>query len=128
MKFSIEHLDAHSIRVRAPLEPNINIHGTGFAGSIYGVGILTGWALCQHLINISAVPAELVVGKAEITYHSPVTTDLVCSSGVEYSELQHFTDKLVAGRTARLPLEVSIGEAPAASLQALFFAKPKSRA
>ncbi len=127
MQFQINHLDQQSIRVMAPLRPNINIHGTGFAGSIYGVGILTGWALCQHLINLSGVPAELVVGKADITYHSPVTGDLYCESFVDDSELQRLTDKLTAGRTAKLALQVEIGETPAATLQALFFAKPLSK-
>lgn len=127
MKFQINHLDESSIRVVAPLEPNINIHGTGFAGSIYGVGILTGWALCQHLINLSGQPAELVVGKAEITYHSPVTGDLYCESLVDESEQLQLTKKLQAGRTAKLPLQIQIGEAPAATLQALFFAKPSAK-
>ena len=127
MQFQINHLDQHSIRVMAPLQPNINIHGTGFAGSIYGVGILTGWALCQHLINLSGVPAELVVGKADITYHSPVNGDLYCEALLDESELEQLTSKLQAGRTAKLPLQIQIGEAPSATLQALFFAKPESR-
>ena len=125
MQFGINHLDDRSIRVHAPLQPNINIHGTGFAGSIYGVAILTGWALCQHLINNCGVAAELVVGKAEIVYHAPVTGDLVCRSELATTEVEQFADRLNAGRTAKLPLLVEVGEAPAASLQALFFAKLK---
>lgn len=124
MQFQIHHLDENSIRVFAPLSPNINIHGTGFAGSIYGVGILTGWALCQHLINRSGVNAELVVGKAEITYHCPVTEDLECQAAVERDDITQFEKKLNSGRTAKLPITVSIAESPAATLQALFFAKP----
>ena len=125
MQFDIDFLDGHSIRVNAPLEPNVNIHGTGFAGSIYGVAILTGWALCQHLINNSGVASELVVGKAEIVYHAPVTGDLFCRCELAQDEVEQFADRLTAGRTAKLPLLVEVGEAPAASLQALFFAKPK---
>ncbi len=125
MQFSIDHLDDRSIRVSAPLEPNINIHGTGFAGSIYGVAILTGWALSQHLINNSGVHAELVVGKAEITYQSPVTTELLCRADLEISEVREFTERLLAGRTAKLALQIVVGERPSASLQALFFAKPQ---
>ena len=46
MQFHIEALSLDAIEVVAPLPPNVNIHGTGFAGSIYSVAVLTGWALC----------------------------------------------------------------------------------
>ena len=126
MQFQINHLDDQSIQVQAPLPPNINIHGTGFAGSIYATGILTGWALCQHLINASGEAAELVVGKAEITYHSPVKGDLVCKSSVSDADLALFSERLQAGRTAKLSLDITVGETPSATIQALFFAKPAS--
>jgi hypothetical protein len=51
MQFSIKVLNQDEIQVSAPLEPNINVHGTGFAGSIYSAAILTGWALCTHVIG-----------------------------------------------------------------------------
>ena len=124
MQFQIDHLDNRLIRVHAPLQPNINIHGTGFAGSIYATGILTGWALCQHLIHGTGESAELVVGKAEITYHSPVTGDFSCTSSVTDADLELLAARLQAGRTAKLPLTIQIGEAPSATIEALFFAKP----
>ena len=45
VQFHIAELDGQSIRVAAPLAPNINVHGTGFAGSLYALGILTAWAM-----------------------------------------------------------------------------------
>ena len=39
MQFSIDYLQVDEIRVSAPLQPNINVHGTGFAGSIYSMAI-----------------------------------------------------------------------------------------
>ena len=80
MQFNIEALSLDSIRVSAPLEPNINIHGTGFAGSLYSIGILTGWALATHVMDELEMKAELVVGKAEIKYRAAVTSALICVS------------------------------------------------
>ena len=37
MGYEIRALDARAITVGAPLAPNINIHGTGFAGSQYAL-------------------------------------------------------------------------------------------
>ena len=45
MQVRVEHLDGESIRLTAPFEPNRNIHGTGFAGSLYTLCVLTGWGL-----------------------------------------------------------------------------------
>ena len=42
MQFSIASLSRESILVTAPLAPNVNIHGTGFAGSIYSLAVLSG--------------------------------------------------------------------------------------
>ena len=35
MQFSIKVLSQDEIQVSAPLEPNINVHGTGFAGIVF---------------------------------------------------------------------------------------------
>ena len=47
MEFEIAELTPNLIRVQAPLAPNVNVHGTGFAGSIYSIAVLAGWALCR---------------------------------------------------------------------------------
>ena len=62
MQFSIDLMDQDSIHVSAPLEPNVNIHGTGFAGSIYSLAVLTGWSLCTHIMDELVMDGELVVG------------------------------------------------------------------
>ncbi len=37
--------DGESLAVSAPLAPNINLHNTMFAGSIYTLATLTGWGM-----------------------------------------------------------------------------------
>ena len=61
------------------IEPNINIRSTGCAGSIYSLGVLTGWALCTHIMDELGIEAELVVARAEIRYRAPVNGELECS-------------------------------------------------
>jgi hypothetical protein len=42
------------IRTAIPLSAAMQfsiVHGTGFAGSIYSAAILTGWALCTHVMD-----------------------------------------------------------------------------
>jgi thioesterase domain-containing protein len=128
MQFSIDSLELNAIEVSAPLPPNVNIHGTGFAGSIYSVAVLTGWALCTHILDEMKVDAELVVAKAEIRYRAPVTGELRCTSGADEVQRASFLRDIEQRGKGVLPLEIKVGERPAAVLQATFCAIARSRA
>ena len=122
MQFTIESLDNEAIRVTAPLEPNINIHGTGFAGSIYSVAVLTGWALATHILEDAGLEAELVVAKAEIRYRAPVTGELNCATTVDTGVRDAFLRATREQGKGLLRLEIAVGEAPQAVLAATFCA------
>ena len=122
MGFAIDSLTGNKITVKAPLAPNVNIHGTGFAGSIYSLAVLTGWGLTTHLISESGIAAELVVGKADILYQSPVKGDLNCYCQVGDAEREQFLKILQDKGKARLRLQVTVGEPAAAILNGVFFA------
>ena len=125
MQFSIESLDLDAIHVSAPLEPNVNIHGTGFAGSIYSVAVLTGWALCTHIINELELDAELVVGSAEIRYRAPATGSLECRCQCDSAQRDAFQQSLRDKGRGKLLLEINVGEAPQAILQGTFYASAR---
>jgi thioesterase domain-containing protein len=122
MQFSIIELNPYSIIVGAPLQPNINIHGTGFAGSLYSVAILTGWALSTHIMSLHDMAGELVVGKAEIKYRAPVTDDFICRAMVSETDSQIFQKDFESSGKARLNLTVDIGDGPNAVVQGLYIA------
>ena len=122
MQFSIDHLDLDDIRVSAPLSPNTNIHGTGFAGSLYSVAVLTGWALCMHIIDESGIDAELVVARAEIAYHAPVVSDIECRCSTSEAQRDEFLKVFRRRGKGRLVLDIAIGDLPQASLHATFVA------
>lgn len=125
MQFSIESLDLDSIRVSAPLAPNVNIHGTGFAGSLYSLAVLTGWALCTHLLEALDLDAELVVGKAEIRYRAPVTGAIECSCQASAQQRAEFEQGVREQGKGRMLLEVRVGDVPQAVLSATYVALAK---
>ena len=65
----------------APLSPNANIHGTGFAGSLYAAAVLAGWGWVElHARRCAGAPlanAAVVVRSASIRYKAPVAADFV---------------------------------------------------
>lgn len=122
MQFTIESLDSGAIRVSAPLPPNVNIHGTGFAGSIYSVAVLTGWALATHMLEEAGLDAELVVARGDIRYRAPVTGDLHCATAAADEDREKFLRDTDERGKGILQLEINVGEAPQAILSATFCA------
>ena len=122
MQFSISNLSLDAIQVAAPLEPNINIHGTGFAGSIYSVGVLTGWALCTHIMDELGIEAELVVARAEIRYRAPVSGDLECSCKCSAAQRESFSRGMDEVGKGKLLLDIEVGGDRQAVLQATYIA------
>lgn len=122
MQFSIDELEPGAIRVSAPLEPNINIHGTGFAGSIYSLAVLTGWALCTHILENANVDAELVVARGEIRYRAPVTGELRCTTEADARARDAFLQTTRDEGKGLLRLDINVGDAPQAILTATFCA------
>lgn len=118
MQFRIVSLTENAIAVSAPLAPNVNVHGTAFAGSLYAVGILTAWGLAAHLIERAGLDADLVVAEATIRYRAPVDGDIVSSCEVDPAAAAEFTGRLASDGRARLALIVDLGEPSAATISA----------
>lgn len=124
MQFSIAELSKYSIFVQAPLSPNVNIHGTGFAGSLYSLAVLSGWAMVTHIINSQQLNADLVVGRAEIRYNKPVEDDIECRCTVTRESYDAFVNDLKSRGRAKLTLDTIVGESQAV-LTGTFFASMK---
>ena len=122
MGYRITELADTRISVAAPLAPNRNVHDTGFAGSLYALGILTAWGLCAHIIARAGLDADLVVAEATIRYRAPVCGGILCHCALTDAAAQAFVDNLAASGRARTTLDVAIGDGPAATIQAVMHA------
>ena len=118
MQFAVVGLTENTIEVAAPLEPNINIHGTGFAGSLYSISVLTAWALTSAMVRELGFEADVVVRKAEIAYRLPVTSTIRCVCSCLDSDKVLFAESLSNKHKARLSLTVDIGQKNEATLVA----------
>ncbi|MFS1425331.1 thioesterase domain-containing protein [Shewanella sp. 10N.286.48.B5] len=62
-----------TLTVTAPLEPNINLHQTMFAGSIYTLATLTGWGMMWLQQKLQGFSGDIVLADAHIRYSAPIT-------------------------------------------------------
>jgi thioesterase domain-containing protein len=72
MKVENENTDSFTMSI--PLNENINDKNTMFAGSIYSVMVLCGWALAYEMLNHDAKAYNIVIKQSHIDYVSPVQT------------------------------------------------------
>jgi thioesterase domain-containing protein len=64
--------DEGGLEVWAPAEPNRNVHGTLFGGSLAAVALLAGWGLVRLELQDRAIDAEVVVQDSALRYERPV--------------------------------------------------------
>lgn len=72
IQLEVLSLDSHRLCCRAPLGPNINLHQTMFAGSIYTLATLTGWGMVWCLLQDQQCEGDIVLADAHIRYIQPV--------------------------------------------------------
>ena len=72
---NIHNIEENSVYVKALLKNNINIHGTVFGGSLYSVGVLTGWILVKYLLDKNNITGNIFIKNANIEYKKPITND-----------------------------------------------------
>lgn len=109
MGVAAERYDGESLTLSAALEPNINIHGTAFGGSLYSLAALCGWALLRLRLEDLSLEAEIVVGSARIDYARPVRSRLFARASCEERELDAFAGRIRSRRRAGVEIAVELG-------------------
>lgn len=109
MQLHCTQLDSVTIETQAPLKPNINMHGTGFAGSLYALAVATGWALVHNRITLAGIIGQLVVKEATIHYKRPVTENISLQSTLDENLKDgDIETQLADEKRATFPIIVSI--------------------
>jgi thioesterase domain-containing protein len=116
MQAKVKSFDGNILCVEAALEPNINLHGTAFAGSLYTVSALTGWSMVHLQTRLRGAEGSIVLASGHIDYFKPVKENLVATC-VFGDQDAAFTRLRETGK-ARFPLTTTI---PAAGVEAAVF-------
>ncbi len=77
MQARLEQCDDSGLRMRAPLEPNINDKGIAFGGSMAAIAALTGWALTRITLREHNEQAEIVITEGVLKFLRPVRGEIV---------------------------------------------------
>ena len=72
MEMRIADFNGLALTTEASLAPNVNVHGTAFAGSLYAIQALTGWGMMHLQLALNTLDASIVIASGQINYAKPV--------------------------------------------------------
>jgi len=102
MNIDISYYDSEQLITHCDADFNKNLHNTMFAGSIYTLATLSGWGWVYLKLEQSKLKGDIVLAKANIEYHAPITG--VGYAIVSIDSVEGDFNRLNQGRNARINL------------------------
>ncbi len=105
----VEAYDRTSVRLAAPLAPNLNHRSTAFGGSLSALAILAGWTLLHLALRERGIEARLVIQRSEVDFDEPVGGDFTATASLPGSaDWERFLATLARRRKARVRVRGAI--------------------
>lgn len=108
MAVDIVEYEPCKVVVSAPLEPNINTHGTAFGGSLYCVATMAGWSLVHLSLMDAGYEPNVWVTKGEVAYLKPVTHEIKAVAEIDEAALDLFLKAFKSKGKARTTIRVVV--------------------
>ncbi|TVO76724.1 YiiD C-terminal domain-containing protein [Sedimenticola selenatireducens] len=109
MGVRVEEHDGRELVFLADFEPNINIHGTAFGGSLYSICAVVCWGMLHLKYEDAGLQAHSVLGDAKISYRLPVRGEIMARCRLpEDGSFETFIEHLRAGKRSRIELTAEI--------------------
>jgi thioesterase domain-containing protein len=113
----VHSYDDRYLELRASLEPNINIYGCAFGGSIYSMCALTGWGLLILKLEDCGLTPRIMIAGGQIDYSAPVTDTIRARSQLpDQADFDRFVEEHKRRTRSRIeiPVEVIVPDGVAA--------------
>ncbi len=105
----VEHLDDRSVRLVAPLAPNLNHRATAFGGSLSTLAILSGWVLIHAQLLGRDVAGRIVIQRSAFDYAAPVEGDFSATAALpEPQAWNRFLATLQRHHAARVVIHAEV--------------------
>jgi thioesterase domain-containing protein len=131
MALRVDAFDGHSLRLVAPLAPNVNDKGCAFGGSLASLLTLSCWGLARLALARAGQQADIYVQDSSISYFAPVFADLsAVASAAADDSIDAFLARFAQRGKARIAMVADVyeGTTLATRMSARFVAirKPES--
>ncbi|WP_297103621.1 YiiD C-terminal domain-containing protein [uncultured Devosia sp.] len=107
MAVSVIEASAESVALHVPLEPNVNVHGTMFGGSISTAMLLAAWSVL-HLRLEANVTCDLVVQRNQTDFLKPVSGPAQAIAHLDDADWAGFIQQLKRHGKARRTVSATL--------------------
>lgn len=109
MQVQVAAWENQTLRLTAPLAPNVNHSDTAFGGSISTLGILAGYTLIYIALKERQISNRIMIQSSHTDFRRPIDADLTATATLPAAEqLEEFLNGLQRKRRARLSVEAQI--------------------
>lgn len=106
MNINICYFDQHSLMTNCEPAINKNLHNTMFAGSIYTLATLTGWAWVYFALQAQSQQADIVLAEGNIRYIAPLAG--VANARTSLNLVTGNAEPLTQGKNVRFNIDVEV--------------------
>ena len=106
MNINICYFDQQSLITNCDPAINKNLHNTMFAGSIYTLATLTGWAWVYFALQTQLQQADIVLAEGNIRYIAPLAG--VANARTSLNLVTGNAEPLTQGKNARFNIDVEV--------------------
>lgn len=103
--FAVDDYNGKRLSLSAPLERNLNHHGTAFGGSLFSLAAVCGWGFVLIKLREADLHGLIVVKHSSVDYLAPVTGDLAVNCGTDQETVTAFLNTYREKGRARLTVE-----------------------
>ncbi|WP_249384001.1 YiiD C-terminal domain-containing protein [Chitinivorax sp. B] len=109
MQLQVVSVADERVVLQAPLLPNINPHGTVFAGSAASVAILAAWSLLHTHLQRLGVDCQLVLQRNHMEYELPINDTFKAEAQyLETADWPRFISMLQRRGRARIAMKSTL--------------------
>jgi thioesterase domain-containing protein len=108
MGIEVADFSGDELVVQTALQPNVNLHGTAFAGSLYSVCALTGWGMTWLQLRAHDLDGSIVLADGRIEYRKAIAERIVCRCRYDAAPQAPNLGRLRNGRAGSFRLTCTI--------------------
>ncbi len=124
MAVRVEQVGTGEIELCAARAPNVNVHGTAFAGSLYSMCALAAWGLLHVALKTRGLAPDIVLADSRIVYAAPVVDALHARARFSAAgDVERFIHTMAATDRAQIEIPASASgadRAPAAHFTGIY--------
>lgn len=112
MQIQVEGIEDNHLITSAPIEPNINDKGTGFAGSLSTLVTISAWSACYlEVAKLGYKESMIAVVRGDTSYRLPITKNFRCETTFpSKKDIQIIKKKLRENQSASIKIKSLIKE------------------